>query len=731
TDVIVVCSSSKFLFEKICKAGGNSVLASYKSQLKKSKNSVISVQADGELASKQIYFLSWKADADVSILRESIENFVSDAFEKAVEENHRSIAYPAIGCGQFGCSIDLVAQAMIREVHRKQQGHDISVTFVIQEARTDIYDEFQNQIQLLEAEMSPTDLKTMSATVKKGVIEIEQGDIIKQEVDVIIGSSSSGFLRQAITEAAGNEVQKAYKKELKNHPNSTLISVPSGALPCKQIFFVKWEPDDDEDILRQSIVDLISTVVQNVISHKFTSIAFPAIGCGLHGCSTQIVIGTMVREMKKHLVKRDLCWKVKFVVQPNQENIYDVFCKVLITHDGLHESNIYQLPPTWEKSTEHQIRFIVPATTDEYKSIVSNFDQTMTGKYTEIIHIERIQNERWYKQYVAHREDFIRRLEEDTEKHLYHGCPEQAANLIMEDCFNRSFAGVNGTVYGFGVYFSSNASYSHGFAHANANGERCMFIARVLVGKTTKGNSSMKTRPLGFDSTTDEKHIFVTYHDAQAYAEYLITYKHCLRNGINACSYGEDEIDGDEYCMTNKHRLNCSEESSKRLLVSLLGDSIAQCNDVNDEYITQLKLNVVDRKYRATNSIECDVLKVYAQSTSSTLTTESSKVLLFHQYCDTLWNLIRGFDESLCNDWRCSKNEYQCFNDHCVSTNYVFDQYFGEWHCPDASDNVGFLRITYLSKHNNQTVIDVFRRQMRDAFNRGTVQIKSIAFDTF
>ncbi|CAF2685686.1 unnamed protein product [Rotaria sp. Silwood2] len=545
TDVIVVCSSSKFLFEKICKAGGNSVLASYKSQLKKSKNSVISVQADGELASKQIYFLSWKADADVSILRESIENFVSDAFEKAVEENHRSIAYPAIGCGQFGCSIDLVAQAMIREVHRKQQGHDISVTFVIQEARTDIYDEFQNQIQLLEAEMSPTDLKTMSATVKKGVIEIEQGDIIKQEVDVIIGSSSSGFLRQAITEAAGNEVQKAYKKELKNHPNSTLISVPSGALPCKQIFFVKWEPDDDEDILRQSIVDLISTVVQNVISHKFTSIAFPAIGCGLHGCSTQIVIGTMVREMKKHLVKRDLCWKVKFVVQPNQENIYDVFCKVLITHDGLHESNIYQLPPTWEKSTEHQIRFIVPATTDEYKSIVSNFDQTMTGKYTEIIHIERIQNERWYKQYVAHREDFIRRLEEDTEKHLYHGCPEQAANLIMEDCFNRSFAGVNGnfnsccfvkisivfvflrsgTVYGFGVYFSSNASYSHGFAHANANGERCMFIARVLVGKTTKGNSSMKTRPLGFDSTTDEKHIFVTYHDAQAYAEYLITYK--------------------------------------------------------------------------------------------------------------------------------------------------------------------------------------------------------------
>ena len=52
-----------------------------------------------------------------------------------------------------------------------------------------------------------------------------------------------------------------------------------------------------------------------------------------------------------------------------------------------------------------------------------------------------------------------------------------------------------------------------------------MFIACVLIGKTTIGNSLMKTRPVGFDSTTDGDHIFVTYHDAQAYAEYLITYR--------------------------------------------------------------------------------------------------------------------------------------------------------------------------------------------------------------
>jgi hypothetical protein len=70
----------------------------------------------------------------------------------------------------------------------------------------------------------------------------------------------------------------------------------------------------------------------------------------------------------------------------------------------------------------------------------------MKGRYTQIISIERIQNERWYMQYLAHSKDFERRLKIDTEKLLYHGCPEQAANAIVDDGFNRSFAGKNGKV---------------------------------------------------------------------------------------------------------------------------------------------------------------------------------------------------------------------------------------------------------------------------------------------
>ena len=104
----------------------------------------------------------------------------------------------------------------------------------------------------------------------------------------------------------------------------------------------------------------------------------------------------------------------------------------------------YQLPSTWERSNNKKIRVELSNTSNEYKEIVTNFEQAMQGKYTQIIRIERIQNERWYIQYLAHNKQFYTRLNTNTEKSLYHGCPESAANSILEDCFNRSFAGVNG-----------------------------------------------------------------------------------------------------------------------------------------------------------------------------------------------------------------------------------------------------------------------------------------------
>lgn len=96
--------------------------------------------------------------------------------------------------------------------------------------------------------------------------------------------------------------------------------------------------------------------------------------------------------------------------------------------------------------------------------------------------------------------------------------------IIYLFCHRLSFYFL-GIQYGVGVYFSSNPAYSHGYTKKNSRGERHMFVAQVLIGNTIKGDSSMKAPPPRYDSTTDGCHIFVTYHDAQAYAQYLITYK--------------------------------------------------------------------------------------------------------------------------------------------------------------------------------------------------------------
>ena len=93
------------------------------------------------------------------------------------------------------------------------------------------------------------------------------------------------------------------------------------------------------------------------------------------------------------------------------------------------------------------------------------------------------------------------------------------------------------TVYGQGVYFARDASYSHGYAPADTNQHHHMYLTRVLTGEFTVGQQTMlvpppkpnqQNRNVLYDSTvnnTGTPTIFVVYNDAQAYAAHLITYQ--------------------------------------------------------------------------------------------------------------------------------------------------------------------------------------------------------------
>jgi hypothetical protein len=143
-------------------------------------------------------------------------------------------------------------------------------------------------------------------------------------------------LRKAIIEVAGNEVQTAYDAEYKNNPDNILISTSPGNLPCKRIFFVKWPPATDEAKLRELIFDVMWTVIHNVLENNFTSLAFPVIVCGKRSCSADILVKTIINEMKLQLTTNDLPFTVKFIIQATQQDFCGEFCKeVLTTQDGI------------------------------------------------------------------------------------------------------------------------------------------------------------------------------------------------------------------------------------------------------------------------------------------------------------------------------------------------------------------------------------------------------------
>lgn len=94
---------------------------------------------------------------------------------------------------------------------------------------------------------------------------------------------------------------------------------------------------------------------------------------------------------------------------------------------------------------------------------------------------------------------------------------------------------VTAAVYGNGTYFALNASYSanNTYSVPNTQGQKHMYLCRVLAGDYTKGQSGIIVPPAKnancdlYDTVVDNPAaptIFVVFGDYNAYPEYLITF---------------------------------------------------------------------------------------------------------------------------------------------------------------------------------------------------------------
>lgn len=92
------------------------------------------------------------------------------------------------------------------------------------------------------------------------------------------------------------------------------------------------------------------------------------------------------------------------------------------------------------------------------------------------------------------------------------------------------------TYYGNGTYFAVQASYSADDKYSSpSQGEKCVYLCRVLTGDYAKGEEGMIVPPAKgaaatemYDSVVDNvtlPKLYVIFHDTQAYPEYLITFQ--------------------------------------------------------------------------------------------------------------------------------------------------------------------------------------------------------------
>jgi len=202
-------------------------------------------------------------------------------------------------------------------------------------------------------------------------------------------------------------------------------------------------------------------------------------------------------------------------------------------------------PRYWDQVRDPLVTQLFPLPMDAERAKISEFFlQTLTN--VKILEVSRIQSTSLWQSYAAKRQTVAQRemaaqglsekaaLSRFEREWLFHGTTEDIVPKIVQQGFNRSFCGRNATAFGKGVYFARDASYSSGrqYSAPNKNGEQHMFLCRVVVGEYCRGVKDALTPDVRsghqlYDTTVDNTthpSIFVTYHDAQAYPEYLVKF---------------------------------------------------------------------------------------------------------------------------------------------------------------------------------------------------------------
>uniref|UniRef100_A0A8C9X7E5 Poly [ADP-ribose] polymerase n=1 Tax=Sander lucioperca TaxID=283035 RepID=A0A8C9X7E5_SANLU len=366
-----------------------------------------------------------------------------------------------------------------------------------------------------------------------------QGDITKQDADALVNAANEdldhgGGVAAALSKAGGPQVQKesrALVKQTGKIPTGDVVVTTGGNLQCKKLLHAVGPVGGKSGVTvcinSTGVSQAILTAAGSNVQAELAQVGVPAdfmctTGPGLLGCREIIHASfkcdpQMIRKKCKKILK-----------QCESKGFRSAAFPAINT-------GLYCLPTQWEPMNREVFKKVeLHPNSPEYQVVATGFHKT--ARYN-ILKIERVQNlYLWHAYSVCRQRIFAKNGPADLgEMSLYHGTSAESCSCIERDRFDRSYAGAHATAYGKGVYFAVNAGYSaSNFSPADTSGLKRLYVARVLTGRYTVGNSSMKaTPPRGsdptdcFDSLVNNQQqptMFVIFHDDQAYPEYLITF---------------------------------------------------------------------------------------------------------------------------------------------------------------------------------------------------------------
>lgn len=211
----------------------------------------------------------------------------------------------------------------------------------------------------------------------------------------------------------------------------------------------------------------------------------------------------------------------------------------------LNDESRVQYPEEWEGGPFNpsivNVEFKnVREDSDEYRDVLQHFRRRPGGSGpefpNEVTKVERIQNPHAFAAYVARRRqiELLRGRGNVVEGWYKHGTSSMDPKRVVEGENSLDFRhSRNLCLFGRATYLAEDAAYSaRGYTFKKSPTCHQMLLVRTLVGRTFKAptqDNTLVKPPQGYDSVTGlvtaSHRAVMVYNLAQAYAEYLISYK--------------------------------------------------------------------------------------------------------------------------------------------------------------------------------------------------------------